>query len=280
MSQSSSDSDEVKRIARQKKKKRKQKKKAKKGLSSDSDSEYVSRIEEKIGFTEYEIEGQPYHQHKIERVLQINPGGEPIAVVQINGRDVKFTVDSGVKRNLISWKDWKKIAKTTTPLHTGRRFVPYGTDMELPVRAKAMVTLEASQGAEVETEVFIVESNEVETLLGRDDALRLGILLLCPEGQKRAKEAQEKVAWLKLSKKVKMEEGELFSGGRSQSQVDRDIEKILSQYLSMFKGVGLVKDQVVDIQMKPNARPKIQPRRTIPFHYTEPLKKKVAELKR
>ena len=84
--------------------------------------------------------------------------------------------------------------------------MPNGVKKEVPIRAKAWVILRAAK-------VYIVESNEVETLLGGDDALRLGIIQLCPEGQKKAKEVWEQVAWLKLSKK-----GERFSGGRRKVQ--------------------------------------------------------------
>ena len=236
------------------------------------------------GFQEGEIKGRPHsRQAQPEIVRNINPRskeGEPEAMVDVNGRSITFTVDSGVKRNLVNWTDWKKISGTATPVHTSRRFVPYGVKKELPVRAKAQVTLKAARGARVETEVFIVESNEVETLLGRDDALRLGIIQLCPEGQKKAKEVWEQVAWLKLSKKVELEEGERFSGGRTQQEVDRDIHNLLQQFPELFQGLGEVKKQTVDIQLKPGATPKVQPRRTIPIHYMDKLKKKVEELKK
>ena len=281
----SEEEENVKRVERKKKKKKSKKKKPQKRTSdTESDTEEsVSRIEEKIGFRDNEIQGKVRRRRHVEDIRRISlkeGEGDTQAPVQANGKKINFTVDTGVRRNLMNWKDWKKIAGTTTPVHTGRRFVPYGTSKELPVRAKAKVTLKAERGATVETEVYVVESEEVETLLGKDDALRLGIVQLCPEGQERARHVQEQVQWLKLSQKVAMDEGEKFSDGRNQQQVDRDMERIVSQYPKLFQGLGEVKGQEVDILLKPTAKPKIQPRRPIPIHYTDKLKKKVAELKR
>ena len=214
-----------------------------------------------------------------ENVRKVNQSAEPVAQIRINGRKIKMTVDSGVKRNLINLNDWKKIRSSATQVNSSRRFVPYGTETELPVRAKAKVKLQAAKGALVETEVFIVESAEVETLLGRDDAIRLGIIQLSPEGQERAKKIQEQVAWLKLSKKLETLEGEAFSGGRTQGEVDKDMDRITGQFQELFQGLGKVKGQEVDIQLKPNAKPRVQPRRPIPIHYTARLQKKIEELK-
>ena len=209
------------------------------------------------------------------------------ARIKMNGKEVELTVDSGVKRNLINWQDWQKIESTTSATRTDRRFTPYGMREELPVRVKAAVTLKATNGAKVDTEVFIVESREVDSLLGRDDALRLGIIKLCPEGEKRAVEIRKEVerrknevAWLKLAKKLKMEESDQFSDGRNQAEVDQDIDVILARHPKLFQGLGKVKGQEVDVQLKAGATPKIQPRRPVPIHYTEKLKKKIEELKR
>ena len=220
-------------------------------------------------------------------VRNVQPQKDLTATVKANGQKMELTVDSGVKRNLLNWQDWLKIEGTTKAVQTDRRFTPYGMKEELPVRAKAAVTLAARNGAKVETEVFIVESGEVDSLLGRDDGIRLGIIKLCPDGEKKAIEIRKEVerrknevAWLQLAKKLKIEESERFSDGRNQAEVDQDIDRILAKHPQLFQGLGRVKNQEVDIQLKAGATPKIQPRRPVPIHYTEKLKKKIEELKR
>ena len=251
------------------KKKKKKKKKTVPQTDSDSD-ESVSKINE--------IQSVKHGEEAKEG---------PWTSLKVNDKEVGFTIDSGVKRNLLNRKDWLRVAGTTTATQTNKRFTPYGMNTQLPIHSKATVSLQAKNGAKVETEVFIVESEHVDSLLGRDDGIRLGIIKLCPEGQKRAKQIEKEVqqkkneiAWLRLAKKIEREEGERFSGGRCQTEVDHDIQVILARHSQLFQGLGRVKKQEVDIQLKPDASPKIQPRRPIPIHYMDKLKKKVEELKR
>ena len=207
LSQTGEDSEEEVAIKRVKKSKKKGKAKKKTTVLPSDSEDTVSRIDE------------------VKSVEQkTTPKDVMSAALNVNKKIINFAIDSGVKRNLINLNDWEKIATTTEARITTRRFMPYGVNKDLPVKSKAAVTIQARSGAKVETEMFIVESKEVESLLGRDDALRLGILKLCPEGEKRALEIapevfrrKNEVAWLRLKKKVEREEGERFSGGKNTS---------------------------------------------------------------
>ena len=276
-------------------KKKKKKKGAKQDPDTDSDSSSVGHIQEwdcpSLASSESESEssdGESSDEREtICNVQQRKAKTDLTAKVTLNRQEIEFTVDSGVKRNLINWSDWLKISNTTTPCTTTRRFTPYGITDELPIKNKASVTMKAANGATVDTEVFIVESQEVDSLLGRDDGIRMGIIKLCPEGEKKAikirKEVERRkneVAWMKLARKVKMEDREPFSEGRNQAEVDKDMDNILAKYPQLFQGLGRVKNQEVDVQLKAGASPKIQPRRPVPIHYKQKLRKKIEELKR
>ena len=81
---------------------------------------------------------------------------------------------------------------------TTRKSVGYGADTELPIRAMVKVTIQSKRGAVIQTCVYIMEDPEAESLLGRDDAIRLGIITLDLEGNSKAKLIKEQVNRLKL----------------------------------------------------------------------------------
>ena len=74
---------------------------------------------------------------------------------------------------------WLKTQHTgAKPVSTNRSFVLYRMDSELPIYARARVTMQAKRGTAIQTNVYIMENSQAESLLGRDDGIRLGIIKL------------------------------------------------------------------------------------------------------
>ena len=123
------------------------------------------------------------------------------ALVKCAGADTEMLVDSGVGRTLVSEKDWKTIKKVGNVSSLKRakvNFRPYGTNISLPMKGRAKVELEAVNGKKHNTVIYVVKG-DVETLLGKEDAMALGIIQINSEGD--FEEKQEKIARLQKVEK-------------------------------------------------------------------------------
>ncbi len=100
------------------------------------------------------------------------------------GDAIRFLSDTGVKKTILNWEDWKCLRRVCELPTTGRRFRPYGTGERLPIRGKARVTMTAKAGAEIQTDVYVIQSEE-ESLLGQEDAEALGIIVIKSVGPRR-----------------------------------------------------------------------------------------------
>ena len=56
------------------------------------------------------------------------------------------------------------------------------------------------------------------------------------------------------------------------------MNRVAKEFKPLFQGIGQYKGPPIQIQVKPEARPVIQPPRRIPLHYREPLEDHLAEL--
>ena len=63
------------------------------------------------------------------------------------------------------------------------KFRPYGTDIQLPIKGRAKVWLTAKAGAQIQTWVYINDDDTETSLLGKRDAIRLGIVTITPDGK-------------------------------------------------------------------------------------------------
>ena len=71
-----------------------------------------------------------------------------MAKVAINSIPIRLTVDSGVRVTILNWSNWLKIRHTgVKAVSTTRKFVGYGADTELPIRARGKVTIQSERGA-------------------------------------------------------------------------------------------------------------------------------------
>ena len=65
------------------------------------------------------------------------------------------------------------------------KFRPWGTDQKLPVRGRAKVQLQAQAGATITTYIYVNDDDRDASLLGKSDAIRLGIVKLNLEGDSK-----------------------------------------------------------------------------------------------
>ena len=65
---------------------------------------------------------------------------------------------------------------------TSKRFRPFGTAYNLPIRVKAYVNLTAQKGAQIDTYVYIIDDPKEQSWLGEKDTKSLGIVKLNPGG--------------------------------------------------------------------------------------------------
>ena len=84
---------------------------------------------------------------------------------------ISLATDTGISKTLLNSCDWNKIKESCRFVKTSKRFRPYGTAYHLPIKGKAKVTLQAENGAETETWIYVVNDKNEQSLLGKADAV-------------------------------------------------------------------------------------------------------------
>ena len=190
------------------------------------------------------------------------------------GRDsIRFLTDTGVKKTILNWRDWRSLKEVCELKDTRLRFRPYGTKEQLPIQGRARVTMTAEAGAEIQTYVYVNKSEE-ESLLGQKDAEALGVVVIKAEGASQAVAVNRVLQNRKadLDRTVKKDE-------EPEAKVAEEMERICASYKEVFKGIGKYTGEEVKIHIDKTAQPVIQPPCRIPIHYLEPLKEHLQELK-
>ena len=149
------------------------------------------------------------------------------------------------------------------------KFRPWGTDQKLPVRGRAKVQLRAQAGATITTYIYINDDDRDDSLLGKSDAIRLGIVKLNLEG-----DSEEVVVNRVKTSRKKADNTE----DRERVIEDEDMKQIVKEFSDIFGGVGRYKGDPVKIHVDENAEPVIQPPRRIPIHYKQALEDHLDEL--
>ena len=67
-------------------------------------------------------------------------------------------------------------------MKTSKGFRPYGTAYKLPIIGRAHVELTAEAGASINTWVYVVKDKKEQSIIGKNDGERLGIIKLNPQG--------------------------------------------------------------------------------------------------
>jgi len=126
---------------------------------------------------QYELEEQV---KLVENISSIEEDADTTVDVHINDQQMRMFVDSGCKRSLIPIhmynKEMGSIEKTEV------KFRPYGTQERIKCHGVISTTIKTSCGATHNSKAYIVEGHNAEPLLGRDDAVALGILRINKEG--------------------------------------------------------------------------------------------------
>ena len=102
---------------------------------------------------------------------------------------------------------------------------------------KGKVVLKARAGAKINTTVYVVQDQE-ESLLGKKDGRRLGIITIDPEGLGKAitkEEVEEKVKSISTVTKQKVKEEGKISDNQTQKEIDEDMRKIIESMKTCSK---------------------------------------------
>ena len=169
----------------------------------------------------------------------------------INKCPVKMFVDSGCERTLLPWDMYTQDMGQLEEANV--QFRPYGTETILKCHGAVSSSIEARSGCKQPTNVYVVEGHQAEPLLGRRDALALGIITFDKKG-KRPEEQVKLVANDLQSAGIKIN-----ANREATKKVDADeeqrIEQIVSKHEPMFSGIGLLKGEDVKFDIDPAIEP-------------------------
>ena len=181
---------------------------------------------------------------------------------------MKLITDSGVSKTLINLNDWLAIKPQTELVKTSKGFRPYGTAYKLPIIGRAHVELTAEAGASIRTWVYVVKDKKEQSLLGKNDGERLGIIKLNPQGA-----TAEVVNRLTHIPKTEQLSTEAFE------EDPRMSDAFISEFPQLFSNkTGKFKGDPIKIHVKADAVPVIQAARRIPMHYLNPTKREIEHM--
>ena len=69
----------------------------------------------------------------------------------------ELAIETGVSKTILNRNDWEMIKNQCKLVKTSKRFRPFGTAYNLPIRVKAYVNLTAQKGAQIDTYVYIID---------------------------------------------------------------------------------------------------------------------------
>ena len=142
---------------------------------------------------------------------------------------------------------------------TNVKFRPYSTGKVVPLIGCCEVDLTNEEGKAHRTTVYIVEG-EQESLLGKEDAQKLGIIKVNRRGDKPDK--TDTVGCISPEMlKDPIKEGEV-SGGQTQAQIDASMEELAAKHEGVFKGMGRAKIDPIHIEILDDAVPVAQGKQT------------------
>ena len=197
-----------------------------------------------------------------------------------------LSTDTGVSKTILNLEDWEKVKEDCLLTETKKRFRPYGTEHLLKIMGKARVKMRAENGAEIETWVFIHKSRTETSLLGKEDALRLGIVKLNLKGEKTEvvltsnEETIRNVSFVPDSHDTLLSQAAptgayvpACEDGGGNDETARRMAQLKLKYKSVFSNkTGKFKGKPIQIQVRRSVIPVIQPARRIPLHYDERTK--------
>ena len=129
-------------------------------------------------------------------------------------------------------------------------------------------------GAQIETWVYVVDDKKEQSLLGKENAMRLGIVTIQLNGAK-----EEVVHQISSVQKQPTPPGEIVSGEETQEQIDQNMQELVHQFPDVFTDkTGKFDGKHIKIQISEDVTPIIQPSRKIPMHYLERTKAEISKM--
>lgn len=180
-----------------------------------------------------------------EYAFTVNSATSPEKIdVTVGGVVVAMLIDSGASTNVIDKNLWLKLKQDKIKCvsrKSDKKLYAYGSKQ--PLNVLGTFSAEARvEGKEAEAE-FVVINGEGAALLGRETAIKLGVLKLGTQ-----------ICTVTCS------------------------ETIMSDYKEIFEGVGKLKDFQVKLYVNPDVPPVAQPVRCTPFSLRDKVKEKIEEL--
>ena len=248
----------------------------------------VSYLEEDMDSEDSASEYE-YDANRLD-VNKLGPAQEPTTIGLTPTEDAKYrtkvlwTTDTGVIKTLLSEKHFWKVMDHNPDVklrHTKVRFRPYSTKAEVPLLGKMKVKLTNNNGYHTNTTVYVTKG-QTESLLGREDAIDLGIIQINPDGRKPTQEraprtsrqedtrscsrspepvrsrSPEPVRHITPETLLAPKEEGIVSGGQTQAEIDASMDKITAEHAAVFEGMGRAKVDPIHIQVKEGARPVTQ----------------------
>ena len=165
----------------------------------------------------------------------------------VGGVKVEMLVDSGAKSNLMGANVWEKLKAEKIKCNSyvpkeQRNLYPYSSSEPLPI--KGIFECEITIGNRSEQAEFIVIKGNGEPLLGRNTAMKLGVLKI----------------------------------GENVSVVTDIKDTLRQQYPEVFKGVGKLNTKQINLYIDPEVKPVAQPPRRIPYNLRKVVENKIKEL--
>ena len=190
--------------------------------------------------------------------------------VAINDTKMQMFVDSGCKRTLLPVSMYTK--KMGPIKESSIKFRPYGTNVMLKCHGAVEARIATESGADHATQIYIIEGHMAEPLLGRQDALALGILSITKEGKHPSTSPESvnfiaddlRAAGICITTKVDTDD---TVGPEAQ----RRIRQLVEKHSSLFNGIGLLKGEEVKFNIDRNVTPVADSFRGAPLAYRQRL---------
>ena len=141
---------------------------------------------------------------------------------------VKWTPDSGAPKTMLSEKHFGWILAKNPDVAIRKshmRFRPYMTGKIIPLIGECDMVLTNNKAKKVKTTVYIVEGGD-ESLLGKEDAIKLGIIRIDRDGVPENEETDEDTRLRCITPEVLKEKitNGIVSGDQTQDQIDAAME--------------------------------------------------------
>ena len=156
--------------------------------------------------------------------------------LKVNDCPVKMLIDSGTTVNLLDSAAFDNLLNKPFVKKLNTKIFPYVSTTPLKLRGSFYSKL-THKDRSIDAKFYVVEGN-YGSLLRKDSATRIDLLRIGPEN----------------------------SFPLNTSSTPNTVEGIVSKHLSVFSGVGKLKNFQVKIHIDPTVTPVIQPLKRLPYH--------------